>query len=124
MFADPITITIASVAKVMGRLSSNGTSSVYATVDGLYTLSISHQLVKPAKGKNSSKIRSLARLDFKKVVADPLTAVNDYEFLTTYAVSERPEVGFTSTELKDQLAGFNTWHALGANQDKLFARES
>jgi len=120
-FADPITVTIAGNAKVLGRLSTNGTSSIYATSDGIYTLTISHEIVKRNK---KDYIRSVARLDFKKVVADPLTSVNDYEILTTYNVAERPTFGFSSTEQKDQLAGFNTWHALAANQDKIFARES
>lgn len=117
MFADPITITIASVPKTLARISTNGTSAVYQTSDGAYTLSISHQIAK-------DKIRTVARLDFKKVVADPLTAVNDFETHSCYSVQERPNFGFSGTEVKDQLAGFNTWHALAASQDKLFNRES
>lgn len=117
-FTDPITITIAGNAKVLGRVSTNGTSAIYSNADGTYQLTISHQVTK------DQKIRTLSRLDFKKVVADPLTNVNDYEILSTYAVSERPSFGFSGTEVKDQLAGFNTWHALAANQDKLYGRES
>lgn len=121
-FSDPITITIAAVAKTLNRLSSTSNNrtitSVYATDDGFYTLTISHTKT------NDGKIRSVSRLDFKKIVADPLTAANDYETLSTYAVSERPEVGFSVTEMKDQLAGFNTWHGLAANQDKLYGRQS
>lgn len=117
MFADPITITIAAVPKTLARVSTKDMSAVYKTADGAYTLNISHQVTK-------DKIRSLSRLDFKKVVADPLTAINDFEILSTYAVSERPNFGFSGTEVKDQLAGFNTWHALAASQDKLFNLES
>lgn len=121
-FSDPITITIAAVAKTLNRLSSTSNNrtitSVYGTDDGVYNLTISHTRT------NDGKIRSVSRLDFKKIVADPLTAVNDYEILSTYAVSERPEVGFSVTEVKDQLAGFNTWHGLAANQDKLYGRQS
>lgn len=121
MFADPITITIAAVPKTLARVSTNGTSSVYRTSDGLYNLTISHQVAK------DGRIRSVSRLDQKKVVADPLTAVNDFETLTNYSVQERPSFGFSSTEVKDQLTGFNTWHAAtgaGAAQDKIFALES
>jgi hypothetical protein len=121
MFADPITVTIAGNAKTLGRVSTNGTSSVYKTSDGVYTLTISHQRT-TKNGK--SYIRSMARLDFKKVVADPLTSVNDFETLSTYTVEERPDFGFTSTEVKDQLAGYNTWFGLSASQDKIIGGES
>lgn len=117
MFADPITITIAGNAKVLARIQTSGTSATYETSDGAYKLSISHQVTK-------DKIRTMARLDFRKVVADPLTAVNDFETHSSYCVQERPNFGFTVTEVKDQLAGFNAWHALAASQDKLFNRES
>jgi hypothetical protein len=117
MFADPITITIAAVPKTLARISTNGTSAVYQTSDGAYTLNISHQITK-------DKIRTLTRLDYKKVVADPLTAVNDYETHSDYTVQERPNFGFSDTEVKDQLAGFQAWLGLAATQDKLFNRES
>lgn len=118
MFADPITITIAGSGKSLARISTNGNSAVYRTADGLYTLTISHQNT----GKN--RIRTLSRLDFKKVVADPLTAVNDFETLSTYYVEERPSFGFSNTEIKDQITGFNTWAVLSATQDKLLGSES
>lgn len=118
MFADPITITIAGVGKTLARISTKDTSAVYATADGEYTLHISHSV------SGDGKIRTLSKLIRKKVVADPLTAVNDYEELVTQSVSERPSFGFTVTEVKDQLTGFNTWHAASGSQDKLFNKES
>jgi hypothetical protein len=39
-------------------------------------------------------------------------------------VEERPDFGFTSTEVKDQLAGYNTWFGLSASQDKIIGGES
>jgi hypothetical protein len=122
MFADPITITLPTGgAKVMARQSTNGTSAVYATSDGLFTLTISHQNVNK---NNQVYVRTVSRLDQKKVVADPLTAVNDYQTLTTYTIEERPSFGFTNTEVKDQLSGYQTWLVLTATQDKLLGRES
>lgn len=116
MFADPITITINGSAKVMARVSSTGTSSVYQTSDGNYKVTISHTETK-------DKIRSLVRLDQRKVAADPLTAENVYVTLTQYTVFERPIFGFTSTEMDQQNSGFETWMdstVIG----KLFGKES
>jgi hypothetical protein len=117
MFADPITITISGSGKVLARTSSNGTSSVYESADGNYKLSLSHQITK-------EKIRTLARLDSRAIVADPLTSVNDYETLTTFCVFERPTVGFTQANVEAQWAGFNTWFVLNATQVKLYGKES
>lgn len=117
-FSDPITITINAVAHVLGRVSTNGTSAVYSNADGTTVLNISHQITK------DNKIRSLRKLETKKVVADPLTEVNDYGLLTTYSVTERPMFGFSSTEVKNQQTGFNNWDNAGATQDKLYGRES
>lgn len=121
MFADPITITIAGVGKTLARISTQGTSSRYQTADGFYTLDISHQVVRK---NNQNYVRTLARLEFKKVVADPLSNLNDYQTCTTYTVEEKPDFGFTNTEVKDQLTGFTTWDVLSATQDKLLNRES
>jgi hypothetical protein len=43
----------------------------------------------------------MVRVDEKIIVADPLTAENDYETLGIYLVVERPEIGFTSTQVND-----------------------
>jgi len=118
MFADPITVTVAGVAKVMGRVSTNGTSAVYATADGIYQLTISHQR------QSNGRIRTVSRLDFKKIVTNPLDSTNDWDTISHYTVEERPAFGFTSTEIKDNLNGFTTWLVLTATQDKLLATES
>lgn len=118
MFADPITITVAGVGKVMARIQTNGTSAVYQSADQLWKLLISHQVSK------DGKIRTLERLEQKKVVADPLTALLDYQTLVTQHVIERPNFGFVIQDVKDQVAGHNTWDSLAATQDKAFALES
>jgi hypothetical protein len=66
--------------------------------DETWKLTISHDV-------QGNKIRSLHRVDQKKVVADPLTAENDYQVQSTYFVTERPLFGFSSTEYSDQIAG-------------------
>lgn len=120
MFTDPQTITINSIAKTLARVMQNGTSAVYKTADGNFTFTISHQ----TSGKSgNSRIRTMVRLDQRAVVADPLTAENDYQVLSQYYVIDRPEVGFTDTQVDQHRAGLTAWLTT-ANVGKLFGQES
>lgn len=121
MFAEPITITVNAVPLSFSKISTKDTSSVWVTSDGLWTLTVSHQVVRK---NNQDYVRTVSRLDQKKVVADPLTAVNDYQTFSTYLVEERPTFGFTNTEMKNQASGYSTWVNLSATQDKLLNKES
>lgn len=117
MFSDPQTITVNAVAQQMPRVETNGKKTTYQKSDGSFTLTISHQ---PASG---DRIRSMARIDQKAIVPDPLTAVNDYETLSFYVVIDRPFAGFTQTQTDQLITGFKTWldsTAVG----KLFGQES
>lgn len=116
-FSDPISITVSGNAKSMARISSSGTSSVYQTGDGLFRLEITHV---PTKG---GRIRSTMRFTRKAIVADPITAVNDEETLTFYAVIDRPSFGFVDTDVNALKTGFNAWltDTVGT---KLFGMES
>jgi hypothetical protein len=116
MFADPQTVTVATVAQVMPKISSKDTSSIYSKADGSFKVAISHT---PSKDRT----RSMARIDQRAVVADPLTSVNDYETLSFYCVIDRPNYGFSNTQIKDLVAGFQSWLTAG-NVDKLIGLES
>jgi hypothetical protein len=116
MFSDPQTITVNAVAQAMPRVETSGRKSIYQKSDQTFTLTVSHT---PSR----DRVRSMARVDQKAVVADPLTAVNDYETLSFYVVVDRPLAGFTSTQTEQLIAGFKTWldsTAIG----KLFGQES
>jgi hypothetical protein len=65
----------------------------------------------------------MARLDQRAIVADPLTAVNDYETLSFYCVVDRPSYGFTQTQLEQLVTGFQAWLNTAA-VDRLFGQES
>lgn len=116
MFADPQSITVAGSAKSMPRISSNGTSSIYQNADETYKFTISHQ-------KSNKRIRSMARVDNRAIVTDPLSSEQDYDTLTFYVVVDRPEVGFTSTNVNDLVAAVKTWLD-STNVGKLFGQES
>jgi len=116
LFSDPQSITVATVAKSMPRVSSEGTKSQYQKNDLEYTLSISHTPVK-------DRLRSMARVDQRAIVPDPLTAVNDYETLSVYLVIDRPLAGFSSTQVNDLITGFKTWLD-STTVGKLYGKES
>lgn len=118
--ADPQTITVNAVAKVMPRIETDSQSATYQLADKTFTLKVSHQDV---NAKSKPRVRSLARFDQRAVVPDPLTAVNDYENVGISIIVDRPEVGFTSTQIEQQVAGFFAW-CNGAMVAKLFGRES
>lgn len=116
MFSDPQSITVATVAKSMPRISSNGLTTVYQKDDQTYKLTISHQ-------SSNGRIRSMARVDNKAIVTNPLDSTNDYDTLSFYVVIDRPEFGFTSTNVSDLIAGFKTWLD-STTIGKLFGQES
>lgn len=102
MLTDPQTVTVNAVAKVMPRIKTDGLSSIYSLSDETFKLTISHQ-------KSNKRVRSMARIDQLAIVPDPLTSVNDYETLSFYVVVDRPEVGFSSTQVEQLVAGLKTW---------------
>jgi len=116
MFADPQSVTVNAVAQSMPRVMTDGTSAIYQKSDETFKLTLSHQ-------KTKSRIRSMARIDQRAVVADPLTAVNDYETLSFYIVIDRPLVGFTAVQCEQLVTGFKTWLDNTA-VDRLYGQES
>lgn len=116
MFTDPQTITVNAVAKVMPRIASVGQKSTYQINDQTFTLNLSHVVQK-------DRVRSMARVDQKAIVPDPLTSVNDWETLSIYLVIDRPLAGFSATQVDQLIAGFKTWLDTTAT-GKLYGQES
>lgn len=116
MLTDPQIVTVNAVPQSMPRVSTGGLKSTYQKNDQNWTLTVSHTPVK-------DRIRSMARIDQRAIVPDPLTSVNDYETLSFYVVVDRPQVGFSSTQVDQLIAGFKTW--LDSTMvGKLFGQES
>jgi archaellum component FlaG (FlaF/FlaG flagellin family) len=116
MFADPQVVTVNAVAKSMPRVKTDGLSAIYQMSDETFKLTLSHQ-------KSNKRIRSMARIDQRAIVADPLTSENDYETLSFYVVIDRPEVAFSSTTVDQLVTGFKTWLD-STNVGKLYGQES
>lgn len=117
MFADPQSVTVNSVAQSMPRVSSKDRTTVYQKNDLSFTLTISH--TPGAKGRT----RSMARIDQRAVVTNPLDSTNDYDTLTFYVVMDRPSYGFTMVQAEQLIAGFQAWLNTAA-VDRLWGQES
>lgn len=119
-FADPQSVTIATVAQSLPRTGTNETHSTYRKEDGNVKLTISHQ---PGKVRT----RSSVRLDFTKIAADPLMAgVNREVSCSVFLNVDRPNVGLTAAEIKDVATALASWATAssGANLTKVLGGES
>jgi hypothetical protein len=133
-FADPQSITVNAVAQSLPRVANaaNPKLAVFRKQDGSYRLEISHDVQSQKRSRNTSSgvqaittnvIRSLIRFTKRAIVADPVSAANDYEELQISIIVQRPEVGFTATDLDQVWSGFKAW-ANTAATDKIFGLES
>lgn len=87
-FSDPQSVTIATVATSLPRVSSGVNSGIFSTPDGLVKLTISH-----VYGKRT---RSSIRLDFAKVAPDPLISAQNIKYsMSAYLVVDTPVTGYT-----------------------------
>jgi hypothetical protein len=120
MLTDPQTITVNAVAKVMPKVLTDGQHAVYQLADLSFTLDIRHT---SRKQNGKARVKSLATFTQRSVVTDPLTSVNDFETLVVSTQIDRPEAGFTSTQVQQLVAGFQAW-LTGSMADKLYGRES
>lgn len=118
-FSDPQSLTINAVAQSLPRTSTGNNESFYTKDDGTVKLSIRHTY--------GRRDRSLVRVDFKKVAADPfLSGVNkEYGMSVTLSI-DTPPTGFTNTEQKyvvDALVAYLAASS-GANVTKVLGGES
>lgn len=93
-FADPQSVTIASVAHPLPRVSSGVNQGTFASNDGLVRLTASHSYGK--------RTRRTLRLEHSKVAPDPLIASQNVKFsMTTYIVTDTPVTGYTVAQQKE-----------------------
>lgn len=117
MFADPQSITINTVEKSLVKVKPEANQSMYQTADEAFKMRLSHQDAKNARR------RHMARIDERKVAADPITAENDYVNCGVYIVIDEPEYGFSDSEIAYLVSGLTDWLASGTNVAKLLAGE-
>jgi len=102
MFTDPQSITISGfnggAAISLPRTSSQGSKSIYTSNDGLYVLTISHQ-VSGTPNTANYRVRSMYRIDVKVLATDPFNADKSiYQNFGTYIVLDKPAFGFTAAQ--------------------------
>jgi hypothetical protein len=109
MFSDPQSVTIGS-AQSLARTGINSSSGVFTKDDQTVSLSIAH-----SKSK-ANRIRSTARIDFSKIIADPLvTGTNLRLSASCYIVLDKPINGFTVAEQVQLITGLTTWLTASTN---------
>jgi hypothetical protein len=94
-FADPQTVTIATVANVLPRTGSPVfTAGTFTKDDGNVKLTV-------ASTSASKRTRRTCRLDFRKIAADPLISAQNIVYsMSAYLVVDVPITGFSIAEQK------------------------
>jgi len=99
--ADPQTITINAVPQSLPRTFSEGSEAVYSSADGLWKLSLNHNLIK------QGRTRHLLRFDHAKVTSDPFVPTQNVKVNSAiYMVVDVPPAGYTNTEIMQIYTGF------------------
>jgi len=119
MLTDPQSLTITGTAYSLPRVTTGASSAQYQNSDESVQLLFSHQ-------STLDRVRSMARVTKRKIVTNPLDSTSDYDTLGVYIVIDRPNYGFSMTEVEDLVAAFKTWLTTtsGGMTDKLYGKES
>ena len=108
--ADPQSITIGGTATSLPR-TDGPNPGIFMSADGTTTMRVI-----PVNGKRH---RRTVRVDFTKIAADPLTAVNKRVSGSVYVVVDFPVDGFTQTELVDQVKALSDWLTASTNANTI-----
>lgn len=101
--ADPQSITINAVTTPLPRTFADGAEASYTSADGLWQLSVNHNLVK------QGRTRHLLRFDHRKLTPDPFISSQNVRVNSAiYLVIDAPPAGYTNTELMQIYTGFKT----------------
>lgn len=116
MFADPQSVTVATVAKSLPRVGTSLNSSKYQGADREYTFGITQ-----TTGRRDN---TRVRLDRSKIITDPLASDRNVPIsMSTYLVVDTPVTGFTATEVIDQIIALADWLKVAGNAAKLVGKE-
>lgn len=116
MFTEPLTVTIATVAKPLNRVSLGEFKGVFQDSLG-NRFSIGH-----TTGRRN---RHTVRLDVTKTAADPfVSGVNKQYSMSALLIVDVPPLGFTDVEIRDNAKALSDWTANSANLLKVVGYES
>jgi len=107
-FADPQSVTIATVANPLPRISSGVNNGAFASADGTVKLSVSHTYGK--------RTRRMIRLDTSKIAADPFTVGQSNQVsMSVYLVVDVPKQGYTLTEQSNLVKALTDYLSASSN---------
>ncbi len=123
-FADPTTLNLGSTVSQTGGTAtalavedrSAPYTGKYTSTDGLTKMKISHQY--------GNLRRSEMRLDLLSTYTDPSTGLAKDIKASCYLVVQRPNAGFTTTQLKSLSTAICGYFGVAANMDRVLAGES
>lgn len=118
-YSDPQTVTINAIANTLPRISTRDNAGIFQKDDGNVKLTVSNLYGK--------RYRRTARLDHKKMAADPLFPAQNSPFsMSFYVVADVPQFGYSIAEQKQIADGLTTWLTAtsGANLLKLLGGEN
>lgn len=109
-FADPVTLTVATVAKTLPRVFVNGSDSRYRFDDGagnIFGIEVGHTA-------NKQRVSHLLKVSQQKTAADVYTPdTNDIFQMSAHVVLNVPLVGFTATEQLNLVKALNDFVSAG-----------
>lgn len=120
-FAEPQTVTVATVAKTLPRVGVpvGNFQGQFQMDDEAYRLDIGQSKAKRA--------RHVVQLTARKIAADPLATSTNVEYLTKVTLTvDAPLTGFTTAEKKDLVVALADWlkASTNANTVKLVGYEA
>lgn len=117
MFTEPQTVTVNAIVSNLPRVAFADRSGTFQAPDGGLSLKIAHDL----RNRN----RRTVRLDFVKTAADPLLdGVSRQYTMSAYVVVDHPKVGYSNTEVENNLKALKDWLATTGNITKVIGGES
>lgn len=117
MFADTLSVTVNGSAKTLTRVAFGNREGLFEDRANGIRARIFHIL-----GKRD---RRTTRFDFTKTAADPLLdGVSRQYSMSGYFVIDAPKVGFSDTEISQNVQGIVDWLDVPANLSKVVNGES
>lgn len=117
MFADTQNVSVNGVGAQLPRVAFGDRKGTFENVAAGLRLTISHVLGK--------RVRRNVRIDFNKMIDDPLLeGVNRPVSMSAYTVLDVPTVGYTPTEVADNLEALAVFLSDENNRLKLVNGES
>lgn len=111
-FADPMSITINSVAQSMPRNGTGVNLGLYRQADGTNDVKVSHSY--------GRRYRTEFRLNDTKIASDPFdTTRNEQVSASVYLVVDRPPQGYSVADLEDLAEGLMTFLTASTNANLL-----